>query len=456
MSDIFISYKREDQATARKLADALEKEGWSVWWDPKLRAGEHFDDVIEKALTSVKCVVVLWSKGSVKSQYVRDEATYALEHNKLVPVAIEAVEMPFRFRGVQTLRLLAWDGARDSFDFHKLVDDISAILVNSSAILDHAKQTAEEERFREQERQQEYERRQTEEANRRRIEQEVSSPWRRYGLAAAALALVIFSFVFWWPKRQETVVPAWEKVFRDRLKSGGEGPVMVVVPAGSFQMGDVQGGGYKDEVPVRIVRIEKPFAIGRYEVTFDEYDQFAGATGRELPGDEGWGRGLRPVVNVLWRDGVEYAKWLSAQTGKRYRLPTEAEWEYAARGGMETAYWWGKHLLKGMANCDGCGSQWDGIKTAPVGSFNPNPFGLYDTAGNVRELVEDCWHDNYSSAPPDSSAWKETGSGDCSKHVFRGGSWTDRPQLLRSSERGGLSAAGENNLYGFRVAQDIN
>ena len=147
MSDIFISYKREDQATARKHADALEREGWSVWWDPKLRTGEIFDDVIEKALTSAKCVVVLWSEGSVKSQYVRDEATYALERNKLVPVAIEAVEMPFRFRGVQTLRLFTWDGSRDSSDFRKFVDDIS-----SKIIPDHTERP-EEKRLREQERQ---------------------------------------------------------------------------------------------------------------------------------------------------------------------------------------------------------------------------------------------------------------------------------------------------------------
>ena len=121
MSDIFISHKREDQEIARRIANALETEGWTVWWDPKLRAGEHFDEVIEEALTAAKCVVVLWSAGSVKSQYVRDEATYALECKKLVPVAIEAVEMPFRFRGVHTLRLFAWDGSRDSTDFRRLV-----------------------------------------------------------------------------------------------------------------------------------------------------------------------------------------------------------------------------------------------------------------------------------------------------------------------------------------------
>ena len=126
-------------------------------------------------------------------------------------------------------------------------------------------------------------------------------------------------------------------------------------------MGDIQGGGDKKyEVPVRTVGIQKRFALGRYEVTFEEYDQFAKAANRQLPNDQGWGRGRRPVINVSWQDAVEYAKWLSEQTGKRYRLPTEAEWEYAARGGNETAYWWGKDFVKGMANCRGCDSQWDG------------------------------------------------------------------------------------------------
>lgn len=153
MSDIFISYKREDQGIASKLANALESEGWTVWWDPKLRAGEHFDDVIEKALTSAKCVVVLWSEGSVKSQYVRDEATYALEHKKLVPVAIQTVDVPFRFRGVHTPRLFSWDGSRDSSDFRRFAADISSILDDSSRIIPDQTQQMEEEHLLEQERQ---------------------------------------------------------------------------------------------------------------------------------------------------------------------------------------------------------------------------------------------------------------------------------------------------------------
>ena len=128
MSDFFISYKREEQPVARKLADALEKKGWSVWWDPKVRTGEHFDDVIEKALMDAKCVIVIWSRLSVESRYVKDEATYALNRNKLVPVSTEEVDLPFRFEGVQTGRLFDWDGSETYPGYRKLVADIVKIL----------------------------------------------------------------------------------------------------------------------------------------------------------------------------------------------------------------------------------------------------------------------------------------------------------------------------------------
>jgi TIR domain len=131
-SDIFISYKREEQATARKLADALESEGWTVWWDPKLRAGEHFDDVIEKALKEAKCVIVLWSNLSVNSEYVKAEATEALEQKKLVPIKIESVDLPFRFKRVHTPSLLGWNGSNDAPGFRKLVEDIAAIVKPSA------------------------------------------------------------------------------------------------------------------------------------------------------------------------------------------------------------------------------------------------------------------------------------------------------------------------------------
>ncbi|RMD68212.1 MAG: PEGA domain-containing protein, partial [Gammaproteobacteria bacterium] len=187
----------------------------------------------------------------------------------------------------------------------------------------------------------------------------------------------------------EVKLEPWKygKSFRDRLRDGGFGPEMVVIPPGRFLMGSPfdEEGRDSDEGPQHRVSIARPFAIGRYEVTFEEYDRFCEATGRRRPDDNGWGRGKRPVINVSWHDAKAYARWLSKQTGKRYRLPSEAEWEYAARAGTSTRYWWGDRVGHGHANCDGCGSWWDGKETAPVGFFDPNPWGLYDTAGNVWE-----------------------------------------------------------------------
>ena len=246
-----------------------------------------------------------------------------------------------------------------------------------------------------------------------------------------------------------------KEVFRDKLKIGGNGPEMVVVPQGSFEMGDQEGRHDLDELPVHTVNIEKPFAIGRYEITFDEYDRHASAIGRKPPDDVSWGRGRRPVIKITWQEAKNYTEWLSEQTGKRYRLSTEAEWEYAARAGTKTRYWWGNDLVKDMANCDGCGSQWDKKQTAPVGSFKPNAFGLYDTAGNVFEWVQDCWHKNYKGAPVDGSAWLEAGGGDCERRMIRGGSWSIDTIHQRPAHRHGAIAATPVYTIGFRVVREL-
>jgi formylglycine-generating enzyme required for sulfatase activity len=244
-------------------------------------------------------------------------------------------------------------------------------------------------------------------------------------------------------------------VFRDTLRDGSPGPEMVSISRGEFRMGDIQGSGSAYERPVHSVRIPRPFAIGRYEVTFDEYDMFARLTGRALPADEGWGRGRRPVINVSWKGAVAYAKWLSGQTGKRYRLPTEAEWEYAARAGTETTYWWGDEVGKNRANCEGCGSEWDNKQTALVGSFAPNPWGLHDTVGNVWEWVQDCWHEGYASAPEDGSMPWETQAGDgCTRRVVRGGSWYFEPRYVRSAARSRYLPDYRLSYLGFRLARD--
>ncbi len=232
-------------------------------------------------------------------------------------------------------------------------------------------------------------------------------------------------------------------------------PEMVSIPPGKFLMGSpkTEANQEPDEDPQHEVTIAYAFEISKYEITFDEYDAFANATKRQLPSDRGWGRGKRPVINVTFDDAQAYVNWLSDQTGKQYRLPTEAEWEYAARAGTQTAYWWGADIGKNNAVCNGCGSEWDKKQTAPVGSFRPNRFGLHDTAGNVSEWVEDCSHQNYQGAPADGSAWKETNGGNCSRRVVRGGSWFIDPQNLRSANRNRINTDVAINVLGIRIAR---
>ncbi|MGV0034841.1 MAG: formylglycine-generating enzyme family protein [Candidatus Azotimanducaceae bacterium WSBS_2022_MAG_OTU7] len=229
-------------------------------------------------------------------------------------------------------------------------------------------------------------------------------------------------------------------------------PEMVVIPAGQFQM----GSNRHNEKPVHTVTIAKPFAMAKTEVTFAEYDAFAQATNRALAGDDGWGRGSRPVINVDWEGATAYAGWLSDKTGKVYRLPSESEWEYAARAGSTTKYSWGDSINCSQAryghHSDYSGDCGNERKTAVVGSFSANPFGLQDMHGNVYEWTQDCWNASYSGAPASGSAWT---SGDCSRRVLRSGSWGFEPDYLRSAYRSGVIASFRGNFGGFRLAQDL-
>ena len=257
------------------------------------------------------------------------------------------------------------------------------------------------------------------------------------------------------PSRVEVALERSIETFSDALASGGSGPEMVVIPAGSFRMGCVSGPDcLVDEKPVREVRIGADFALSRHEVTFAEWDACAaaGGCGGYRPNDWGWGRGSRPVINASWNDARAYASWLSRETGRRYRLPSESEWEYAARSGTATRYFWGNEIGRNRANCDGCGSRWDNDRTAPVGSFAPNAFGLYDMHGNVQEWVEDCWNGSYTGAPTDGAAWLR---GDCGRRVLRGGAWNNYPWLLRAALRLWFAPDLRSNYVGFRVARTL-
>jgi formylglycine-generating enzyme required for sulfatase activity len=246
-------------------------------------------------------------------------------------------------------------------------------------------------------------------------------------------------------------------------------PEMLVVPAGEFQMGssDREEGRNDNEGPLHKVKFDRPFAIGKYEVTFDEWDACVAAKACEVVGDDGWGRGRRPVLYVNFEMAMGYAKWLSQKTGKQYRVPSEAEWEYAARGGSTTRWFWGEDSKRAceFANVgDESVKQehpdWprhdcnDGYaKTAPVGSFKPNGFGLHDTVGNVWEWVEDCYNASYEGAPADGSAWV---TGDCVKRVDRGGGWYNKPEAVRSALRyAGDDPTRRNNTLGFRVVRTL-
>jgi formylglycine-generating enzyme required for sulfatase activity len=231
-------------------------------------------------------------------------------------------------------------------------------------------------------------------------------------------------------------------------------PEMVVVPAGRFTMGSPasEPGRYDDEGPQHGVAIARPFAVAKFDVTFADWDACVAVGGCPQADDSGYGRDAKPAINVSWDEAQQYVAWLSKMTGKPYRLLSEAEWEYAARAGATTAYYWGAALGKGNANCDGCGSQWDAKETSPVDSFKPNGFGLYDMAGNVWQWVEDCRHSDYNGAPSDGSAWT---TGDCKYRVVRGGSWNLGPQILRSANRS-WDAAGIRDLdLGFRVGRTL-
>ena len=275
-----------------------------------------------------------------------------------------------------------------------------------------------------------------------------------------------------------------------RFRDCDDCPELVVVPAGSFNMGSPksEAGRLDNEGPVHRVRIEHPFAVGVYEVTRGEYSRFVSATGYSS-GDSCWtfeggeweerrGRDWRspgyqqtdahPVVCVSWDDAKAYVRWLSERTEKAYRLLSESEWEYMARGGTKKARYWGKSASKQCRYANGAGreiekrySDWlwsvpdcnDGhVHTSPVRSYKKNKYGLHDVLGNVCEWVEDCWNDSYRGAPADGSAWE---SGNCSRRVLRGGAWLSGPRALRSAFRDGDGTGGRVGDAGFRVARTL-
>ncbi len=406
MSDIFISYARKDIAVAEKLVQQLQAQGWSVFWDRKIPVGRNWDEVLERELPAASAVVVLWSAASRGSDYVREEAGYGKTKKILFPAVIEQMALPFGFSRVQAANLIDWNGSQEHAGLTEIVASLRQHLEDATA----------------------------------EAEKEVT------------------------PNIQQpiaTALPEPGNTFRGKLKIGGDGPLMLIIPAGRLLMGSPphELKRFNNEGPQHEVHIARPFAMGVYTVTFAEYDHFCENTKREKPDDAGWGRETRPVINVSWHDAQAYCAWLSEQTGRCYRLPSEAEWEYACRAGSDTPFYTGKTITTKQANFDGIytynGSAQGEYReqTVPVGTFLPNAFGLYEMHGNVWEWCRDEWHNDYQGAPDDGSArfGEEKRGGGQYFRVLRGGSWGNRPDGARSSARYGSRPVNRGGNVGVRV-----
>ncbi len=424
MADIFISYSKKHAALTESLARDLEAAGYTTWWDTSLLPGDEFPDEIKRQLDAAKAVIVIWTVSSVNSQWVRAEATRAHAKGKLIALhqaRLDFQEIPLPFNTLHS----------------ELVSERAKIfaalarrgIAPSNKKLEPAKERPAAPPV--------------EPPPARKVEPQKPKP----GLISR------------WLGSQAEPEGASRASVKGKLglKPGESfrdfdaGPEMVVVPAGEFWMGSKDGKGRDDEHPRHKATISQAFAVGKYPVTFGEWDA-AVAAGKVSykPGDEGWGRGRRPVINVSWDDAKAYIKWLSGKTGKPYRLLSEAEWEYACRAGSETAYSFGDNESD-LGRHAWCSSNAGG-KTHPVGEKAANGFGLYDMHGNVWEWCEDCWNGNYHNAPADGSTWT---TGDSGRRVVRGGSWLNLPRLVRAAARDRRVTGYRISLLGFRVARTL-
>jgi formylglycine-generating enzyme required for sulfatase activity len=568
--DIFLSYNREDQAKAKLIAKALSDEGFDVWWDTVLRAGQTYDEVTEGQLHASKAVVVLWSSRSVRSKWVRAEATLGDRKSALIPVMIEPCDRPIMFELIQTADLVGWEGDTTAPAWRAFIADVrdhvdrktaAAKPVESAPTAAPAPVAATKEdpsaadtieaafwmSIEDGEDPEEFESylerypkghfaglarkrlaalsvpkasppaqpkpepppqkaaaqpaelfastpqtqrrpdafQNTPTAQRASSTRKSGSPapliagLAGVGLLAAAAVFVLPGLVGGGQptptsaqsspaatastqaadmpvqaasitpptaepaalaaKPEAAAAPAASKTFRDCDAC----PEMMRLDGGTFSMGSSakEQGHRAWEGPQREVAIS-PVAISIREVSFAEWETCLsdGGCGNYTPADKGWGRGKRPVITVSWNDAQAYVKWLSGKTGKTYRLPTEAEWEYAARGETSTAYWWGDRYESNRAPRG---------KTEETGAGDANGFGLYNVTGNAAEWVQDCYVNSFAAAPKDGSA--VTGSSGCQR-VLRGGGWKADAGDLRIANRSRLAPGTRDTAIGFRVA----
>jgi formylglycine-generating enzyme required for sulfatase activity len=428
MPDIFLSYASDDVERMRSLVRALERHGWTVWWDrTSIPIGQTFDRVIEEALDAARCVIVVWSDASVQSHWVRAEAEAGRERGLLIPVAIDEVQLPLSFRFVQTAQLAGWQGDESHEEFRKTVMAVTErIGVPSPEGVEGEQIEPPDE-----------------------VQTDVPLPGEE--LSGSGLPEVEPQGLQKPPRHQtaqtsEIALPPHQSKGDDISVTSSLGMEFVRIPAGTFQMGS--NDGYDYERPVHQVTISQPFELGKYPVTQAQWEAVMGNNPSEFTGDP-----TRPGERVSWRDVQRFIKHLNARdraAGVTYRLPTEAEWEYAARAGTTTAYSFGGD----PAQLDAYG--WyggnSGGTTHPVGQKQPNPWRLYDMHGNVWEWVQN-WFDSdyYSRSPATDPQGPDTGS----RRVFRGGSWGSDAWDCRSAIRNGAEPGNRLTYLGFRLLRQV-
>jgi len=431
MSDVFVSYKKEDFPIAERIVHSLRAQGLSVWWDENLTARSAWDAELEREISAAAAVVVLWTPRSVESEWVRTEAHYASEHGKLIPVMLETCTIPLAFLLRQTVNLSAWHAEADHRHWRKLLAWIGDLTAARSAPSGRAPHGA-------------------------------ATPVNAFRATVDHLAsgdpVVEGSFV-------NTSTPAGT-AFRD----GGGLPILRIVPAGAFLLGSPPTDPDRSvaEGPQKRIEIPVPFAIGVFPVLVSEYEAVMGeARTAEAPraGSRGWwifrsraapappapATTVRnpsgPVTNVSFHEVQAFVTGLSVRTSESYRVPSEAEWEYACRSGSRARYCFGDMIDLTMAVF--------GRNAGPVppGSCAPNAFGLFDMHGNVREWTADLWHESYDATPLDGSPALE---GHGAMRVVRGGGWSDSAAMLRSAARMRATESMGTSLIGFRVVRALS
>lgn len=466
MYDIFLSYATKDRERVQPLFEALTKQSWTVFWDHlSIRVGKNWSVELEQAINASRCVVVVWSEHSIKSEYVREEANFAKRRGVLLPICLDKVEPPFGFTLRQATDFSQWNQKADHPAFIRLATEIYALLNTGQTSPPFVLVLAPKAKLR----------------------------WPLYaGVSLVALAAAGgYQFL---PKLDQALEQRQAKLLNhepsakpesitDQPKLSGSqlpyGIEMVdIVPAGQtgkFMMGcdpkrdEVEGGCQDHEKPPHPVTLQ-PYQLSKTEVTVGQFRAFVDATGYRTTAETkgscwsssgaswvevqgGYWRNpditqdhRHPVTCISWVDAQAYLKWLYqiVKQEKPFRLPTEAEWEYAARGGTKTAYSWGDAIGVSQANCNNTSCKDNYVYTAPVGSFPPNLYGLQDMHGNVCEWVEDLYYESYHQSITKKSSVSR---------VLRGGAWDDIAKNLRLVSRQHNDPNHAHlNIYGFRIA----